>query len=162
MPDYDDEQVEEAWCFEQRDTVRRYLAGQQGLKHGEIGEWPAWHIAPIISIWVVESLAKPGWIGWWVISGDLPTDYISSADVEYPQHPRKALRVFCNRWISWADSVFEGRESPNYWVGPPEKAGELAPMLKSRALTFLEWCEDDTLWEDRDDEDDDEDYSDQN
>jgi hypothetical protein len=151
--DYDDPKVEEAWCDEQREVVRQYLAGQPGLVHGDIGEWPAWHIAPIVSIWVVESVVDPGWIGWWVITGDLPTDYISASDVDDPQHPRKALRVFCNKWITWADSVLEGRESPHYWVGTPERASELAPMLKSRALTLLEWCDDDLMWEGLDDDD---------
>ena len=151
--DYDDPEVKEAWCDEQREVVRQYLARQPGLVHGRIGEWPAWHVAPIISIWEIESVVNPGWIGWWVITGDLPTDYISASDVDDPQHPRKALRVFCNRWITWADSVFEGRESPNYWVGTPERASELAPMLKSRVLTLLDWCDDELLWEGLDDDD---------
>lgn len=151
-PDYDDPEIEEAWCNEQRIVVADYLSLHQGLTHGEIGEWPAWHIPSIVSIWVVESVVNPGWIGWWVINGDLPTDYISASEVEYPQHPRKALKVFCNRWIWWADSVFEGRESPNYWVGSPDMAGELAPMLKSRALTLLEWCENDEIWDEDEDE----------
>lgn len=48
MPDYDDPRVEESWCDEQREVVRQYLAGQPGLVHGSIGEWPAWPIAPIV------------------------------------------------------------------------------------------------------------------
>ena len=82
MPELDDEaaEAEERWCYEQQRKVADYLRSQ-GLNHGRIGEWPAWHIDPFVSIWAIESLDWPGWIGWWAISGDLPTDYISSADV---------------------------------------------------------------------------------
>ncbi len=85
-PNYNDPEVEERWCSEQQIIVAGYLQTQR-LKHGRIGEWPAWHVAPKASIWALESVARPEWIGWWVISGDLPTDYISAADVEPPQHP---------------------------------------------------------------------------
>lgn len=86
-PDSDDPDGEEGWCAEQRKIVAHYLRSQQ-LNHGRVGEWPAWHDAPCVAIWAIESVARPEWIGWWAISGDLPTDYISAADVEPPQHPR--------------------------------------------------------------------------
>lgn len=59
-PDYDDPALEERWCMARRDEVGEYLQ-RQGLSHGEIGEWPAWHVAPISSIWAIESLKAPGW-----------------------------------------------------------------------------------------------------
>jgi Domain of unknown function (DUF4826) len=74
-----DDQTEESWCNAQRDAVANYLRSQR-LEHGEIGDWPAWHVAGCVAIWAVESKARPEWIGWWVISGDLPTDYCSAAD----------------------------------------------------------------------------------
>src|SRR5688572_31851449 len=74
--DYDDSDVEKQWCETARSQVARYLE-TQSVSHGQIGEWPAWHVAPYVSIWAVESQARPGWVGWWVICGDLPTDYVS-------------------------------------------------------------------------------------
>jgi hypothetical protein len=67
---------EEQWCAEQRDHVVSYLT-RQGLQSPSVGDWPAWHVAPSIAVWAVESLKKPGSVGWWAISGDLPTDYTS-------------------------------------------------------------------------------------
>jgi Domain of unknown function (DUF4826) len=87
-PDYDEPAVEERWCREQRANVARYLRSQK-VRHGRIGDWPAWHVAPYVSVWAIESVVQPEWIGWWVISGDLPTDYVSSRDVSPPQHPRR-------------------------------------------------------------------------
>jgi Domain of unknown function (DUF4826) len=145
--DYDDPDVEEQWCRGQRSKVAEYLLSQ-GIAHGPIGDWPAWHIAPCVSIWAIESLARPEWIGWWVISGDLPTDYISAADIEPPQHPRKAVRVIAERWREQAASWTCGREYKGITIAGPRSHSELAPLLSTRAKLLLEWADDDSLWED--------------
>jgi hypothetical protein len=80
LPDYSNPVVEQEWCDARRADLSAYLA-RAGVAHGLIGERPAWHIAPYVSRWAIESVARPEWIGWWVIAGNLPTDYISSADV---------------------------------------------------------------------------------
>lgn len=64
---------EEHWCKAQRLQVIEYLSSQS-LLHGEVGEWPAWDVYPYVSIWAVESIKRPGFVGWWAIAGDLPTD----------------------------------------------------------------------------------------
>ena len=145
-PDYDDPQVEERWCLEQQKTVADYLLRQK-VAHGRIGEWPAWHIAPHVSIWAIESVAQPEWIGWWVISGDLPTDYISSADVKPPQHPRKAMRVFTENWLELVNAWKDGREIQNTRIGDSGSHGRLAPLLEHRAKVLINWTNDDSLWE---------------
>jgi hypothetical protein len=147
-PDYDDPAVEERWCDEQRALVSSYLHSQR-LKHGRVGEWPAWHVAPCASIWAIESLARPEWIGWWVICGDLPTDYISSSDVEPPQHPRKAMQVFAKNWLEMVAAWKDGRELENTRIAGSSSHEELAPLLESRARLLMEWAENDTLWEER-------------
>ncbi|WP_353072428.1 DUF4826 family protein [Tunturiibacter gelidoferens] len=43
-------------------TVTEYLA-KEGLDHGKVGSWPAWHLVPYVSIWAVESLLAPGHVG---------------------------------------------------------------------------------------------------
>jgi hypothetical protein len=147
-PDYDDPDVEERWCNDQQKIVADYLRSQ-GLKHGRIGEWPAWHVAPYASIWAIESLARPEWIGWWLICGDLPTDYISSADVNPPQHPRKAMRVFAENWLQMVNAWKDGREVENSRIAGSSSHEELGPLLESRAQLLMEWAEDDSLWEER-------------
>jgi hypothetical protein len=100
-----------------------------------------------VAIWAVESKIRPESIGWWVISGDLPTDYCSAADVEPPQHPRKALRVLAERWLSHANAWRDGQETPEFKIAGPHSKEELAPLLKARAELFLDWVADDSLWE---------------
>jgi hypothetical protein len=145
-PDYDDPEVEERWCREQREHVAGYLR-RQNVDHGRIGEWPAWHVAPHVSIWAIESRLRPEWIGWWVISGDLPTDYISSRDVEPPQHPRKAMRVFGQNWLEVVAAWKDDREHEDIQIGDPSSHEELGPLLAARAELLLKWADDDLLWE---------------
>jgi hypothetical protein len=147
-PDYDDPTVEERWCNEQRANVTDYLRSQK-VKHGRIGDWPAWHIAPCASIWAIESLARLEWIGWWVISGDLPTDFISSADVQPPQHPRKAIRVIAERWLKQVEAWSEGRDYEGIRIAGPHSHKELAPLLESRAKILIEWADDDSFWQEK-------------
>jgi hypothetical protein len=145
--DYDDPDVEERWCNEQQKIVADYLRSQK-VKHGRIGEWPAWHVAPYASIWAIESLARPEWIGWWVICGDLPTDYISSADVKPAQHPRKAMRVFAQNWLKLVEAWKDGGEVENYRIAASSSHEELAPLLEARARLLMEWADNDSLWDD--------------
>jgi Domain of unknown function (DUF4826) len=146
-PDNEDPKVERLWCDERRRKVAEYLDAQ-GVKHGRIGEWPAWHVAPYVSIWAIESLRRPEWIGWWVISGDLPTDHISAADIEPPQHPRKALRAFAEQWIKVVDAWHNDREYRGLLITGGKRNRALAPLLASRARIFLDWSDDDSLWDD--------------
>ncbi|HBH38930.1 MAG TPA: hypothetical protein DDX06_11185 [Curvibacter sp.] len=142
MPDYDDPAVEERWCAERRAEVAAYLAREK-VVHGEIGEWPAWHIAPIASIWAIESKKSPGWVGWWVISGDLPCDYVSASDIK---HPRDALRAIAESWLAQSEVMARGETSPELSIGPREEWPSLAPLLKSRASTLLDIADDHEVW----------------
>jgi len=82
-----------------------------------------------------------------VICGDLPTDYVSAADVKPPQHPRKAMRVFAENWLKMVDAWSDGREVENSRIAGSSSPNELAPLLESRARLLMEWAEDDSLWE---------------
>lgn len=146
-PDYDNPATEEHWCNEQRQVVAEYLRSES-IEHGEIGEWPAWHVAPYASIWITESLRYPGAIGWWIICGDLPTSHIAAAVIEPPQHPRKAMRAFAQHWLDQVDAWEHSRDHESIRVNPPHSREELAPLLKSRANLLFEWANDDMLWAD--------------
>jgi len=140
--DYDDPAVEERWCSERRQEVSAYLVGQ-GVNHGKVGTWPAWHVAPYVSIWAIESVKVPGSVGWWVICGDLPCDYLSAATVK---HPREAMRAFAQQWKNVSKSLQAGAPHPHLTFGPPDQASVLAPGLESRSRTLAEWAEDDRMW----------------
>ena len=143
MPDYDDPEVEEQWCQQRRAEVEEYLR-RENVDHGRIGDWPAWHVAPYVSVWAVESKSRPSWIGWWVICGDLPTDYVSSANIT---DPREALRAFGERWRDLARVMADEDQAPDVRIGGPGDGPALAGPLKSRASVLLEWADDSELWD---------------
>jgi len=138
-----DDIEEERWCIERRDEVHYYLE-KEGVEFGRIGEWPAWFVAPYVSVWAVESKKAPGSIGWWAICGDLPTDYISSDDAN---DPRQVLQKIAARWYEVAKYMQNGEPHPTMEIGNPEEWPTLGPLLKSRAEILKEWGNDETLWE---------------
>ena len=142
--DYDDPKIEERWCNERRSELTEYLQ-QEGVVHGKVGEWPAWHIAPYVSIWAVESKSSPGWVGWWAICGDLPTDYVSAATI---RHPREAVAAIADRWSSTAKHMAQGQATPGFSIGEPSDWPRLAPLLASRAELLQEWASDSEHWDD--------------
>jgi hypothetical protein len=146
MRDYDDPAVEEQWCEERRAQVTTYLHDER-VEHGRVGEWPAWHVAPYVSLWAIESKKRPDWIGWWVICGNLPTDYISAAKIK---HPRDAIRAFAEEWRHQAKLMASGEGRADIYIGDQKNWASLAPLLETRASILLEWANDDSLWEDRD------------
>ena len=140
--DYDDPKVEEQWCNERRREVSAYLQ-RQGVAHNQIGEWPAWHVAPYVSVWAIESKANPGWVGWWVISGDLPTDHVSASNIK---HPREAVAAFATRWHDIAVHMAQGKPTQDFSIGIPSEWPTLAPLLASRAELLQTWATDADLW----------------
>ncbi len=145
MDDDDDdddltEAEEEAWCDEQRSEVVRYLSEQPGLARGEVGEWPAWHIAPYVAIWAIESLAAPGSVGWWAISGDLPCDYCAAAPD--CNNPRRAMRRLAESWLAQLASTEPGAET----IGDSRLPADFSDLLRSRAEFLLEMVADEELW----------------
>lgn len=84
-------------------------------------------------------------MGWWVICGNLPTDYAFGAGVPGPP---SAVAVFAKRWNEVASFMARGETHPTITVGNRANAGELAPLLKSRATVLAKWVEDDSLWGD--------------
>ncbi|ATU66998.1 DUF4826 family protein [Piscinibacter gummiphilus] len=142
MSDYDDPETEAQWCAERRQEVSDYLRGE-GLAHGRVGEWPAWQVCPYVSVWAIESLSHPGAVGWWAISGDLPSDHVSSSDAK---SPREAVRAIASLWQEAAECMARGERHPSFSIGSGHQDEELGPMLASRAGLLLEWVDDDEAW----------------
>lgn len=131
------------WNSSMRQQMTNYIA-QQGISHGQIGEVPAWSVFPCVSIWTIESGRFPGWVGWWVICGDCPTDYAACTG---DRTPRAAVEEFSSRWRDASAAMLKGERLPGFIVGNPKNAGELAPLLASRAEMLAEWALDDSLWD---------------
>jgi hypothetical protein len=141
-PDYQDPAVDERWCQERHAQVLAYLQTQK-IAHGRVGEWPAWHMAPFVSIWAIESAARPDWVGSWVVCGDLPTDTISADQYE---HPRDALRAIATRWLEVAAYMRRGEPHPTIRIGPSYPPEELMPILERRGAILLKWANDEACW----------------
>lgn len=133
------EAEEEAWCDEQREVLAAYFV-RKGLRTGEIGEWPAWHVAPIIAVWSIESLKAPGAVGWWAVTGDIPTDYCSSDGG--CDNPRRALRRISESWLAAIADTRPGAAT----LGETGLPAEFADLLRVRAEQLLEWVSEDDGW----------------
>lgn len=144
MTDYDDPEIEAHWCTERREEITAYLK-REGLTLAQIGVDPAWHVAPYVSVWAIESLSAPGAVGWWAISGDLPNDYVSADGVN---NPREAVQAIALLWREAADHMSRGQMHPTLRIGSGLQDQELAPLLASRAKLLLDWVSDAGLWED--------------
>ena len=144
MPDYDDPALEAQWFAERRAEVMGYLQNEE-VDHGRVGERPAWHIAPWVSVWAIESKKSAGWVGWWVICGDLPNDYVSAETIK---HPRDAVRAIAEEWLEQARLMANADSHPGTRIGRPEDRASLAPLLATRASQLLEWADDDSIWDD--------------
>ena len=135
-----DDAAEEAWFLASRPKILEYLSKQR-LQHGCVGDLPAWHVVPYVSVWAVESVAAPGSVGWWVIYGDLPTDYCSSSGCG---HPRLALRRIAEHW---QNALAETKPSDEV-IGSTGIPAKFSPFLSSRAIQLFEFADDGGLWPD--------------
>jgi hypothetical protein len=136
----------EAWVAEQRSTVADYLR-REGLQHGAIGEWPAWHLQPYVAILAIESFVAPGRMGWWAISGDVPTDYVSFGGAD---HPREVMRHFAHQWAEISSFMLRGEPHPDTTIGTPDQWPKLGDLLHRRAELLRRYADDDSIWDDRD------------
>ena len=136
------EAADEVWCDGERSRVIAYLS-REGVVHGKVGDWPAWHVWPYVAVWAVESVKSPGWVGWWAVSGDLPTDYIGCGP---ERHPREGLRDIAARWKEAAKTWSEDKSVVGWSVGTPKERPTLGPLLATRAELLLSYAADDGLW----------------
>jgi hypothetical protein len=116
-----------AWAARQREVVEDYLQAQ-GCDHAGVSLEPRWYLSPYLAVWAVRSKANAQLVGWWAISGDVPTDYMtatrelrSTADV---------LAAFSAQWSQAAETMSKGQYAG---FGKRENIAELAPLLRTRA-----------------------------
>jgi hypothetical protein len=136
----------EDWVRQQRSCVIGYLE-LQGIDSPNVGEWPAFEMAPHFAIWAVESQVTCGKIGWWAFSGDCPTDYVSETG---DCHPRAALRELIRTWRGYLPHMKAGHQPPNTKLGDGENLIELADLLERRVEVLEQWYSFDELWQDPD------------
>ncbi|WP_267388708.1 DUF4826 family protein [Sphingomonas sp. GC_Shp_3] len=143
MIDDPNKEADDEWCAKQREQVIVYLS-DEGFHSPTVGDWPAWHVTPVVSVWAVESVEYPGAVGWWAVSGDFPTDYITCSG---DRSPRQALREIGDRWRKAAALWADRKSADGFGLRNAANEHELAPMLAIRAELFLNFAADDRNWE---------------
>ena len=133
---------EDAWIASQRRVVQEYLERER-VDHYGVGDVPAFHVHPYVALWAVQSQRSPGWVGWWAISGDLPSDYVSRGKIA---HPREALRAFARRWHELSAYMLRGEEHPDVKIGTPDQWPDLGDLPQRRAKILQGYADDDRIW----------------
>jgi hypothetical protein len=117
------------WLAEQRERVLGYLEFE-GVEHGGVPDDPDWFVAPYVAVWRVTSPQAPNEVGWWAISGDMPTDYISSSGAE---DALSAAGKFANNWRTYSEFLLRGQQHPGVSISGDERRKELGGKLWSSA-----------------------------
>jgi hypothetical protein len=133
-----DDPEEAAWVARQRDVVLDYLARER-CEHNGVSQEPRWFVSPYVAVWAVRSKANPDRVGWWAVSGDLPTDYITASD---QKSTGDVLISFAKQWRTAAVRMTRGEHADDYLVGDPSQAKSLAPLLLKRAELLQQFGED--------------------
>ncbi|MEX0641425.1 MAG: DUF4826 family protein [Pirellulales bacterium] len=137
MADSDDTQLltdseDAAWASKQRAVVESYLQNQ-GCDHAGVSLEPRWFLSPYLAIWAVRSKSNSDVVGWWAVSGDVPTDYMTAArDI---RSTADVLAAFASRWLHSAEAMSRGE---HIGIGKPEYVRELGPLLRTRAEMLQE------------------------
>lgn len=124
-----------AWVTAQREVVTRYLAGQ-GVEHRGVSLEPRWFVSPCVAVWAIRSRVNPDRVGWWAISGGMPTDYMTCGS---EQSAGDILIAFARRWREAAKWMAMGQQPDGFGIGDPSRAQELAPLLATRAELLYEF-----------------------
>jgi hypothetical protein len=133
---------EEIWLEAERTRAQDYLR-EQRVEHLGVGEYPTFQLHPYLALWAVQSKRSPGSIGWWIITGDLPADYISGSE---GSHPRDALRAFARHWLEVSNFMLRGEVHPDYSIGTPDRWPKLGDLLRRRAEIIQRYADDNGIW----------------
>lgn len=126
---------EAQWAADQRRVVESYLHSQR-CDHAGISMEPRWYLWPYLAVWAVRSKANAVAIGWWAISGDVPTDYMPAT-----REIRCNADVLAAFSASWSKAAAAMSRGEFVGIGKPDNIVELAPLLHTRAEMLLKLSE---------------------
>jgi hypothetical protein len=133
-----DDPTDAAWIVEQRNRVLEYLASQK-VQHAGVSLEPRWFLSPYVAVWAVRSNTHADRIGWWAISGDVPTDYMTCTT---ERSASDVLLSFSRQWKTLAAEMAVGKRLPRYHIGPAGSEKEFAEMLLTRAELLVDFAND--------------------
>lgn len=138
-----DELSAEMWADQQFSDAQSYLTHRDIRTTGILTL--AWLAAPYLVLWTARSTTD-GLLPVWVVSGQVPTDYVLDRAVE---NPRAAIRTLGERWKAIADDPDTEAVARTLDLEIPREGPEREEAIKRLdrfARTLLGVAADDSLW----------------
>ncbi len=121
------------WAKEQFQKANRHLA-ENGLLFQSVVAEDSRYLAPLVAVWKINTNDDQQL---WVISGDLPVDYVP---VSVADSARAALKHFALKWQLQAENV-------RNQMGNDKTQLEYATLLEARAENLFELEMNERLWQ---------------
>ncbi|MCK8045380.1 MULTISPECIES: DUF4826 family protein [Shewanella] len=131
----DQEQQIQEWTRAQFQKANKFLA-EKGIMPHKVHPEESRYLAPYVALWKIDS-KKPTKQTYWVMSGDLPSDYV---EVSVAATAREALRHFSMMWQMKAENIQRSGLTKD-----PAQA-KFAQLLVSRAESLYKMQADDNIW----------------
>lgn len=128
---FNPDQVSE-WIRSQFQKANLHLA-EKGILQQSVAVEDSRYLPPYVAIWKINAIDKHSY---WVISGDLPSDYVA---VSAAENARDALRAFSFRWQLQAQKLIDAGIND-------QTSQDYVNLLVSRAQSLYELFENQTLW----------------
>ena len=132
----DKEQQIQEWTRAQFQKANKFLA-EKGIMPNKVYPEESRYLAPFVAIWKIDT-KKPTKQTYWVMSGDLPSDYV---EVSVAETARDAVRHFSMMWQMKAENIQRSGLTKD-----PAQA-KFAELLVSRAESLYKMQADDSIWQ---------------
>lgn len=121
------------WVKEQFRKANKHLA-ENGVLFESVVTDESRYMAPYIAVWKIKSTDNKYF---WVIAGDLPSDYVL---YENAGNAREAIKYFSYSWQMKADSILQ-------LATADQTQKDFANLLIERADGLYDIQKDDSLWQ---------------
>ncbi len=132
---------EARWLAEQHRHLIEYLE-RESVRHADVPDEPELHIPPYLALYHLPAASDSN-TGWWVITGDVPTDHVSDHRAD---DGRQALRAFARKWRTAAGVMAERQDADNADGATPEQSQAAARHLFERAKMLHQLAQKDEIW----------------
>ncbi|MEW9796675.1 DUF4826 family protein [Alteromonas sp. CYL-A6] len=126
------EEQKEAWIKEQFQRANKHLA-ENGVLFDTVVADASKYLIPYLSVWKIKSTENKQY---WVISGDLPTDFMLASNAK---DAREAIRHFSMSWQMKAESIRQTMPGD-------ETQMRFAALLENKAMNLFNVHESEHLW----------------
>lgn len=120
------------WSREAYQKATAFLA-EKGLITETVSMEHSRYLAPLVAVWKIKTTENK-WL--WVLSGDLPTDFVAESAATTA---REAMKSFSFKWQMDSEKILAAK-------GFGADQAEFAKVLQQKAEHLYEICEADSLW----------------